>query len=140
MLRKIEKPLYTAHTHTTGGRDGHGRSSDGHLDVALTPPGLGRPGTNPEQLFAVGWSACFMGAMRRAGSELGIAMPNGVEIDAEVTLGQTADAGFALAMKMTVRIPDLPAQDKQQLVAGAHARCPYSLATQGNIEVEFVIP
>jgi len=139
-MRRIEKLLYTAQTHTVGGRDGRGRSSDGHLDVILTPPALGRPGTNPEQLLAVGWSACFMGAMRRAGADFGIKVPNGAEIDAEVSLGQTRDDGFALTMKMTVHIPDLPAEDKQRLVAGAHERCPYSLATKGNIDVQFVIP
>ncbi|MBV8502568.1 MAG: Ohr family peroxiredoxin [Paucibacter sp.] len=139
MLRKIETPLYTAKTHTEGGRDGRGRSSDGYLDLVLTPPALGRPGTNPEQLLGIGWSACFMGAMRRAGTELGIAVPKGVEIDAEVTLGNAADMGFALAMKMTIRIPLLAEEDKQRLVAGAHDRCPYSLATKGNIEVAYVI-
>ncbi|MBV8633613.1 MAG: Ohr family peroxiredoxin [Burkholderiaceae bacterium] len=140
MLRTIDKPLYTAKTHTEGGRDGRGRTSDGYLDVMLTSPALGRPGTNPEQLLGIGCSACFMGAMRRAGSDLGIRVPQGVEIDAEVTLGNTADMGFALAMKMTVHIPSLSPEDKQRLVDGAHARCPYSLATRGNIDVHFVIP
>ena len=139
MLRTIEKALYTAQTHTTGGRDGHGRSSDGNLDVTLSPPALGRAGTNPEQLLGVGWSACFLGAMRRAGTDLGIRVPNGIVIDAEVTLGQTLDGGFALAVMMKVSIPELPAPEKSRLVAGAHERCPYSLATMGNIDVQFTI-
>lgn len=140
MLRTIEKPLYTAHTHTTGGRDGTGKSSDGQLNVKLSPPGLGKPGTNPEQLLAVGWSACFMGAMRRAGAPLGLRLPDDASIDAEVMLGNTADQGFALAMKMTVHLPGLAPEQKRQLVDGAHQLCPYSLATRGNIAVEFVIP
>ncbi|HEY4083700.1 MAG TPA: organic hydroperoxide resistance protein [Burkholderiaceae bacterium] len=140
MLRKIDKVLYTAQTHTTGGRDGAGKSSDGELDVKLSPPGLGKPGTNPEQLLAVGWSACFMGAMRRSAAAIGVRVPEDVSIDAEVSLGNTADQGFALAMKMTVSLPGLSEEHKRQLVDGAHKLCPYSLATAGNIEVEFVIP
>lgn len=138
-MRTIEKALYTAHTHTAGGREGSGRSSDGALDVKLSPPGSGKPGTNPEQLFAVGWSACFMGAMRRAGAPLGIRVPDDVAIDADVTLGTTADQGFALAMKMTVSLPGLSTEQKRQLVDGAHQLCPYSLATRGNIDVSFEI-
>ncbi|HEY9107134.1 MAG TPA: organic hydroperoxide resistance protein [Roseateles sp.] len=139
MLRQIDKLLYTAHTHTAGGRDGTGRSSDGFLDVRLSPPGSNRPGTNPEQLFGVGYSACFIGAMRRAGVPLGIRLPDDVSVDAEVSLGNTADQGFALAVKLNVTLPGLTSAQKQQLVDGAHQICPYSHATRGNIDVQFDI-
>lgn len=139
MLRTIDKVVYTAHTHTAGGRDGWGKSSDGELDVKLSPPGSGRPGTNPEQLFAIGWSACFMGAMRRAGAPLGIRVPDDTTIDADVSLGTTADQGFALAAKLTVSLPGLMPEQKQQLVDGGHQLCPYSHATRGNIDASFEI-
>ena len=138
-MRTIEKVVYTGHTHTAGGRDGWGKSSDGQLDVRLSPPGSNKPGTNPEQLFGIGYSACFMGAMRRAGAPLGIRVPDEVSIDADVTLGTTADQGFALAVKLTVNLPGLDATQKQQLVDGAHQLCPYSHATRGNIDVRFEI-
>lgn len=139
MLRQIDKVLYTAHTHTAGGRDGTGRSSDGFLDVRLSPPGSNRAGTNPEQLFGVGYSACFIGAMRRAGAPLGIRLPDDVSVDAEVSLGNTADQGFALAVKLNVTLPGLTSEQKRQLVDGAHQICPYSHATRGNIDVQFDI-
>ncbi|BBR54116.1 MULTISPECIES: organic hydroperoxide resistance protein [Pseudomonas] len=131
--------LYTAHTHTTGGRDGRGQSVDGELDLPLSPPGSGRPGTNPEQLFAIGWSACFIGALRRAGQKYNIRLPDDVAVDADVSLGNTADGGFALAAQLTVRLPGLAAEEKEKLVAEAHQICPYSKATRGNIEVGFVM-
>ena len=137
MVRKIEKTVYTASTRTVGGREGSGRSSDGALDVKLSPPGSTGRGTNPEQLFGVGYSACFMGAMRRAGAPLNIRLPDDAAIDAEVSLGRTADDGFALAVKMTVHLPGLDDAQKRQLIDGAHQLCPYSLATRGNIEVSF---
>lgn len=131
--------LYTAHTHTTGGRYGRGQSVDGELDLPLSPPGSGRPGTNPEQLFAIGWSACFIGALRRAGQKYNIRLPDDVAVDADVSLGNTADGGFALAAQLTVRLPGLAAEEKEKLVAEAHQICPYSKATRGNIEVGFVM-
>lgn len=137
MTRKIDKTLYTATTHTAGGREGAGVSTDGALDVRLSPPGSGGRGTNPEQLFAVGYSACFIGAMRRAGAPLGIRLPDDVSIDAEVSLGIAADQGFVLAAKLTVNLPGLTPEQKWQLVDGAHQICPYSLLTRGNIEVNF---
>jgi len=139
MSNTLTTVLYTAHTHTTGGRDGRGRSADGELDLPLSPPGSGRPGTNPEQLFAIGWSACFIGALRRAGQKYDIRLPEGVAVDAEVSLGNTADGGFALAAQLTVHLPGLASQDKERLVAEAHQICPYSKATRGNIEVGFVM-
>lgn len=138
-MRTIEKVVYTAHTHTTGGREGAGTSSDGALDVQLSTPGSGRPGTNPEQLFGIGYSACFMGAMRRAAATMGARMPDAVSIDADVSLGTTADEGYALAVKLTINLPGLTTEHKQQIVADAHQLCPYSHATRGNIDVRFEI-
>ena len=140
MLQKIDNVLYTAATHTTGGRDGAGRSSDGALDVQLSPPGSGKPGTNPEQLFGVGYSACFMGAMQIAARQLSIKFPVDTAIDARVSLGKTAgDASYALAVTLSISLPGLDADVKRRLVDAAHQTCPYSAATRGNIEVEFVI-
>lgn len=140
MTATLATILYTAQTHTTGGRDGRGQTTDGQLDLPLSPPGSGRPGTNPEQLLAIGWSACFIGALRRAGQKHGVRIPEGVAVDAEVSLGNTADGGFALAAKLTVLLPGLSAEDKARLVEEAHQICPYSKATRGNIEVSFVMP
>jgi len=140
MSNALTTILYTAKTHTTGGRDGRGQTLDGELDLALSPPGSGRPGSNPEQLFAIGWSACFIGALRRAGQKYNVRLPEGVAVDADVSLGNTADGGFALAARLTVQLPGLSAEDKEKLVAEAHQICPYSKATRGNIEVGFVIP
>ncbi|WP_172964792.1 organic hydroperoxide resistance protein [Pseudomonas putida] len=139
MITPLTTTLYTARTHTSGGRDGRGRSSDGALDLPLSPPGSGRPGTNPEQLVAIGWSACFIGALRRAGQKFDIRLPDGVAVEADVSLGNTADGGFALAAQLTVHLPGLAQEDKQKMVAEAHQICPYSKATRGNIEVGFVI-
>jgi Ohr subfamily peroxiredoxin len=140
MAKQLEQVLYTAHTHTTSGRDGAGRSSDGALDVQLSPPGSGKPGTNPEQLFAVGYSACFMGAMRRAGAAQGIAIPQDVSIDASVSLGKV-DQGenFALGVVLAVSLPGLADEQKRLLVEGAHNMCPYSRAIRDNVDVRFEI-
>jgi len=136
MIRKLEKVLYTAHTHTTGGRDGAGSSSDGALDVTLSPPGSGKPGTNPEQLFGVGYSACFMGAMQIVGAAQKIKLPAGTAVDASVSLGRTEnDTAYGLAVTLSVSLPGLDRAQAQQLIDGAHQACPYSHATRGNIEV-----
>ncbi len=140
MAAILEKTLYTGQTRTTGGRDGQGKSSDGELAVRLSPPGSGRPGTNPEQLLGVGWSACFIGALRRAGQAQSIRLPDDVAVAADIALGNTADGGFALAAKLTVELPGLDTDDKARLVEAAHQLCPYSKATRGNIEVTFEIP
>ncbi|EKT4523373.1 organic hydroperoxide resistance protein [Pseudomonas putida] len=140
MTHALVTTLYTAQTHTTGGRDGRGRTADGQLDLPLSPPGSGRPGTNPEQLFAIGWSACFIGALRRAGQKHNVRVPEDVAVNAEVSLGNTEDGGFALAARLTVHLPGLDAPVKETLVAEAHRICPYSQATRGNIEVVFVVP
>lgn len=138
MAKQLEEVLYTAHTHTTSGRDGTGRSSDGALDVLLSPPGSGKPGTNPEQLFAVGYSACFMGAIKRAGAAHGIAVPKDVAIDARVSLGKVDNGeNFALGVVLAVSLPGLAEEQKRLLVDGAHQLCPYSRAIRDNVDVRF---
>ena len=140
MLKKLDKVLYTAEAHTTGGRDGAGRTSDGALDVTLSSPGSGKPGTNPEQLFAVGYSACFIGAMRAVAPKLSLKVPDDVAIDANVSLGPTdGGAAYGIAVKLSISLPGLDDAQKKQLVEAAHQVCPYSNATRGNIDVELVI-
>jgi Ohr subfamily peroxiredoxin len=133
-MTNIDKVLYTAKTHTTGGRDGAAKSDDGKLDVALSRPGSSGPGTNPEQLFAAGWSACFIGAMGRAAASLKVALPQGVAVDAEVDLGMAGEE-FLLQARLNVSLPGLPADVARAVVDGAHQLCPYSKATRGNIAV-----
>jgi Ohr subfamily peroxiredoxin len=140
MSHALETVLYTAETRTTGGRDGRGTSSDGALDVQLSSPGSGKPGTNPEQLFAVGWSACFMGAIQLAGRKLNIKVPDDVAVQASVSLGKTAGgADYALAAQLRVALPGLDDAQKRRLVEEAHQTCPYSRATRGNIDVEIAV-
>ena len=134
-MNVLDTVLYTGKTHTTGGREGHARSDDGQLDVALSPPGSGRPGTNPEQLFAAGWSACFEGAMGIAARKLRINLPAGTAIDAEVDLGMIGD-GYQLQARLNISLPGLDAQQAQAIVDEAHRTCPYSKATRGNIDVQ----
>jgi len=134
-MTSLDKVLYTGKTHTIGGRDGSARSSDGRLELRLSSPGSSGPGTNPEQLFAAGWSACFIGAMGRAARAAGVALPADVAVDAEVDLGQVGD-GFQLAARLKVSLPGLDAAVARSIVDGAHQLCPYSKATRGNIDVE----
>jgi osmotically inducible protein OsmC len=131
---QIEKVLYTAATHTTGGRDGASRSSDGRLDVKLSSPGTSGGGTNPEQLFAAGWSACFMSAMTVVAIEKKIALPADRAIDAEVDLG-TNNGGYLIRARLNVSLPGLERDVAQSIVDTAHQICPYSKATRGNIDV-----
>jgi Ohr subfamily peroxiredoxin len=129
------KVLYTAKTRTTGGRDnGISRRSDGQLDVKLSPPGSGRIGTNPEQLFAAGWSACFEGAIGVAARKKKIAVPAEMAIDTEVDLN-LGESGYFLSARLNVSLPGLPRDAAQALVDEAHQSCPYSKATRGNIDV-----
>lgn len=130
----IEKVLYTGKTHTTGGRDGAARSSDGNLDIKLTPPGGSGAGTNPEQLFAAGWSACFLGAIGIAAAKLKVALPAGTAVDAEVDLGLNR-ADYFLQARLNVSLPGLDAETGRKLIESAHQTCPYSKATRGNIGV-----
>lgn len=134
-MSQIEKVLYTAKTHTTGGRDGVSRSSDGILDVKLSSPGSSGGGTNPEQLFAAGWSACFIGAMKAVAGQQKISLPADLAVDAEVDLG-TNSGGYLLQARLNVSLPGMERGAAQQLVDAAHQVCPYSKATRNNIEVE----
>lgn len=137
-MTRIDTVLYTANTRTTGGRDGAAKSSDGRLDVKLTPPGAPGDGTNPEQLFAAGWSACFIGAMRRAAQSLKVTVPADVAVEAEVDLG-TTEGEFFLQARLTVSLPGLDRETAEKVVNGAHQICPYSKATRGNIAVELKV-
>ncbi len=131
-----KKVLFTAKAHTTGGRDGGAsRSSDGRLDIKLSVPGTPGSGTNPEQLFAAGWSACFEGAMGLAARKMKIALPAGTAIDAEVDLC-LGDDGYSLQARLNISLPGLSPEVAQALVNAAHQTCPYSKATRGNIKVE----
>jgi osmotically inducible protein OsmC len=133
-MTQVEKVLYTAKTHTTGGRDGASRSSDGRLDIKLSSPGAPGAGTNPEQLFAAGWSACFIGAMRLAAGKMKVSLPSDVTVDAEVDLG-TSEGGYLLQARLNVSLPDLEREVAQSIVDFAEQNCPYSKATRGNIGV-----
>jgi lipoyl-dependent peroxiredoxin len=126
--------LYTARTLTTGGRNGQSRSDDQRLDIKLSTPGTHGAGTNPEQLFAAGWSACFIGAMGRAAQETGIALPADVSVAAEVDLGSDVEEGFFLQARLNVSLPGLEHAVAQSIVDRAHQICPYSKATRGNIK------
>lgn len=127
------KTLYTAHVHVTGGREGAARSSDGRLDLKLSTPGTSGAGTNPEQLFAAGWSACFEGAMAIAAKAKGVDLPEALAIDARVELRHGAD-GYALAARLDVHVPGLAPELARQIIEAAHRTCPYSKAVKGNIE------
>jgi osmotically inducible protein OsmC len=134
-MTKIEKVLYTAKAHTTGGREGGAsRTDDGRLEVKLSSPGTPGTGTNPEQLFAAGWSACFLSAIKLAAGKRKVALPADLAIDAEVDLGTTRGA-YGLAARLNVSLPGLEREVGQALVDAAHQLCPYSNATRGNIDV-----
>jgi lipoyl-dependent peroxiredoxin len=129
------KLLYTARTHTTGGREkGASRSSDGRLDVKLSVPGGPGLGTNPEQLLAAGWSACFASAMALVARKMKVALPVDLAIDAEVDLN-LGDDGYFLGVRLDVALPGIDAKVAAALLEGAHEACPYSKATRGNIDV-----
>jgi len=128
-----DKTLYTANVHVTGGREGAARSSDGRLDVQLAVPGSAGAGTNPEQLFAAGWSACFEGAMGIAAKAKGITLPADLAIDAEVDL-RHGDDGYSLAARLNVSVPGVEPEVARQLIEAAHRTCPYSKAIKGNID------
>jgi lipoyl-dependent peroxiredoxin len=129
------KVVYTAKTHTTGGREnGASRSSDGRLDIRLSTPGSARIGTNPEQLLAAGWSACFESAIGLAARKRKITLPADAVIDAEVDLS-VVDGAYFLRTRLNVSLPGVARDVAQTLVDEAHEICPYSKATRGNIEV-----
>ena len=132
------KVLYTAKVHTTGGRDGQSRSSDGRLDIKHSSPGSAGKGTNPEQLFAAGWSACFEGAMGLAARKMKVTIPSDLAIDAEVDL-TLGEGGYALQARLNVNLPGLDREVAQALVDAAHETCPYSKAIRGNVDVEITL-
>jgi Ohr subfamily peroxiredoxin len=135
-ITESTKIFYTAKTHTTGGRDhGVSRSSDGRLDIKLSVPGTDGIGTNPEQLFAAGWSACFEGAMGIAARKRRTTLPEDTAIDAEVDLCM-GKGGFFLQARLNVSVPGLDREVAQQLIDEAHDNCPYTKAIKGNVNVE----
>jgi len=141
MTTKLDKIAYTAHAHTTGGRDGRSTTDDGLLDVRLAPPKeMGGKGdaTNPEQLFAAGYSACFLGALKYVAGQKKVALPADAAIDASVSIGPIP-TGFGLAVELAISLPGLERAAAQELVDAAHIVCPYSNATRGNIEVALTL-
>jgi osmotically inducible protein OsmC len=135
IMGPTEKLLYTAKTHTTGGREhGVSRSSDGHLDIRLSTPGTEGVGTNPEQLFAAGWSACFEGAMGLAARKRKIKLPDDLAIEAEVDLNLD-DGAYFLRARLNVSLPGVDRAVAQSLTDEAHQTCPYSKAIRGNVDV-----
>ena len=133
-MTTLDKVLYTAKAHTTGGRDGASKTDDGRLEVKLTPPGQPGNGTNPEQLFAAGYSACFIGAIKAVAGKMKVTVPADVAVDAEVDLGPIAN-GYGIAARLNVSLPGMDRAAAQALVDTAHKVCPYSNATRGNIDV-----
>lgn len=138
MTTKLDKVLYTAHAHTTGGRDGQSKSDDGRLSVILSSPGTAGTGTNPEQLFAAGYSACFIGAMKAVAGMKKITLPDDLSIDASIDLGKISDA-YGIAARLDVSLPGMDRAAAQELLDAAHQVCPYSNATRGNIEVTITL-
>ncbi|HEY0201746.1 MAG TPA: organic hydroperoxide resistance protein [Burkholderiaceae bacterium] len=138
----IEKVLYTAHATATGGRDGRAVSSDNVLDVKLTTPkelgGAGSAGTNPEQLFAAGYSACFLGALKFVAAKEKKALPADLSVNGNVGIG-AIPTGFGIEVELKISLPGLPRTEAEELVQKAHIVCPYSNATRGNIDVTLTV-
>jgi lipoyl-dependent peroxiredoxin len=140
----LEKVVYTAHATATGGRDGIAKSDDGKLDVKLDPPkamGGGGTGTNPEQLFAAGYAACFIGAMKFIAGTQKIQLPADTSIDSSVSFGPLAGGakGFGIGVEMVVHVPGMAKEQAEQLVHQAHEVCPYSNATRNNVDVKLSV-
>ncbi len=134
-MNHTEKTLYTGGTHTTsGGRDGAARSTDGRLDIKLSSPGSQGEGTNPEQLFAAGWSACFIGAMGLAAGKLKVLLPAELSVDTEIDLCH-GEGGYFLRARLNINMPGVHRDSAQAVIEAAHQTCPYSKATRGNVEV-----
>jgi lipoyl-dependent peroxiredoxin len=135
--------LYRTSATATGGRDGHARSEDGSIDVQLSTPkelgGAGNTGTNPEQLFAAGYSACFIGALKVAGSQLKTRVPADTSITATVGIGPRSEGGFGISVELVISLPGIAREDAQRLVDTAHQICPYSNATRNNVDVRLTI-
>jgi lipoyl-dependent peroxiredoxin len=139
----LEKVLYTAHATTTGGRaQGHARSSDGNLDVKINPPkelGGNGDGTNPEQLFAAGYSACFLGAMKVVAGQQKVTLPREASIAADVGFGPRVGGGYGVSVAMAISVPGIERAKVEDIVAAAHQVCPYSNATRNNIDVTLTV-
>ena len=145
-MSSIKSAVYTAHAHTTGGRTGTSKTDDGRLEVTLdTPKAMGGndgPGTNPEQLFAAGYSACFLGALKAVARGEKIKVPDETTIDASVSFGENANEGakgFNIAVELKVTLPGFSKEDAEALVHKAHEVCPYSNATRGNVDVQLTV-
>ena len=138
----VEKVLYVAHATATGGRDGRATSSDNVLDVKLTTPrelgGAGGEGTNPEQLFAAGYSACFLGALKLVASREKVNLPAETSIEGSVGIGPIPQ-GFGIEVELKISVPGLERDRAQELVEKAHQVCPYSNATRGNVDVTLTV-
>lgn len=138
----IEKVLYTAQATSTGGREGRSVSSDNVLDIQLSTPrelgGAGGPGTNPEQLFAAGYSACFLGALKFVAGQAKVALPADTTVTGKVGIGQIP-TGFGIEAELTISAPGVPREQLEELVQKAHIVCPYSNATRGNIDVTLTV-
>jgi len=135
--------LYTTRATSTGGRDGRSRVEDGKLAFTLSTPkalgGAGGDGTNPEQLFAAGYSACFIGAMKVAGQQLTIRVPAETQVTAHVGIGPRSEGGFGITAELEITLPGLERDEAERLVSAAHQICPYSNATRGNVDVKLTI-
>jgi osmotically inducible protein OsmC len=135
--------LYQTAARATGGRDGHTATLDGTFDVSLTIPkelgGPGGPGANPEKLFAAGYAACFLGAMKAVAAQGGPKVPSDTTVTATVGIGPRSEGGFGLAIALSIALPGLPRADAEALVAKAHQVCPYSNATRNNIDVKLTV-
>lgn len=138
----LDKVLYTAHATSTGGRTGTAKSDDGALSATLSTPrelgGAGGAGTNPEQMFAAGYSACFIGAMKAVAAGQKLKLPDDVSISASVGIGPIT-GGFGIQVAMTITVPGMERAATEALVAAAHQVCPYSNATRGNIDVTLTV-
>jgi lipoyl-dependent peroxiredoxin len=138
----IEKVLYRAKATATGGRDGRAKSSDGVLDIKLTTPkelgGAGAEGTNPEQLFAAGYSACFLGAMKFVAGQQKLQLPADTQVTGQVGIGPIP-SGFGIEVELSISIPGMARADAEALVQKAHIVCPYSNATRNNIDVTLTV-
>lgn len=135
--------LYTTEATATGGRDGHARTADGTLDVTLSTPkelgGAGGTGNNPEQLFAAGYSACFLGAMKFVASQGGPKVPADTNVTATVGIGPRSEGGFGITAELKISLPGLAHDEAVKLAEAAHQVCPYSNATRGNVDVKLTV-
>jgi Ohr subfamily peroxiredoxin len=137
-MTQIDTVLYTGKTHVVGGREGHAKSADGRLDVKLSPPGSTGAGTNPEQMLAAGWSACFIGAMGKAAAKLKVRLPADTAVDAEVDLGMAGEA-YLLRARLNVTLPGIERAVAEEIANLAHQTCPYSKALKSNIDVTITV-